>query len=39
MKQLKDDLLISFIIANTPYESHSQKRVDYSLVKRDKMLG
>ncbi|RIB17429.1 cytochrome P450 [Gigaspora rosea] len=33
MKQLKDNLLTSFIIANTPYESHPQKRVDSSLVK------
>ncbi|CAG8610389.1 6207_t:CDS:2 [Gigaspora margarita] len=33
MKQLKDDLLTSFIIANTPYESHPQKSVDSSSVK------
>ncbi|RIB08401.1 cytochrome P450 [Gigaspora rosea] len=33
MKQLKDNLLTSFIIANTPYESHPQKSVDSSLVK------
>ncbi|CAG8797689.1 35526_t:CDS:2, partial [Gigaspora margarita] len=33
VKQLKEDLLTSFIIANTPYESHPQKSVDSSLLR------
>ncbi|CAG8771133.1 7418_t:CDS:1, partial [Dentiscutata heterogama] len=32
-KLLNDDLLTSFLIANTPYESRPQKRVDSSLVR------